>query len=209
MRLALRSWKLLAVLAIGAAARAAIAQDDVPSRIAGAALTDGGASAFLQTLTDTVGGRVTGSKESLMASELILRTLKAAGYENARFEEFPLESRWTRGPASGRIVSPISRTIVVGSYAWVPGTAGAITAPLVDLGTPPSNEWTPPAERVRGAAVLIDPQKVGTDPSFVMRSIMAESSPPRARPRCSSPRTSRRGWSTRRPSASIRRGRCR
>ena len=172
MRSAMGLRRALSVLAILGAAGAAIAQD-IPSRIAGAALTNGGASAFLQTLTDTVGGRVTGTKESLAAAELILRTLKEAGYANARFEEFPLESRWTRGPASGRIVSPIDRAIVVGSYAWVPGTAGAITAPLVDLGAPPSNEWTPPADRVRGAAVLIDPQKVGTDPSFVMRSIMA------------------------------------
>jgi carboxypeptidase Q len=168
----MRSWKLLAVLAFGAT-RAAVAQDDIPSRIAGTALTSGGASRFLQTLTDTVGGRVTGSKESLAAAELILRTLKDAGYANGRFEEFPLESRWTRGQATGRIVSPIDRAIVVGSYAWVPGTAGAITASLVDLGAPPSNDWTPPSDRVRGAAVLIDPQKVGTDPSFVMRSIMA------------------------------------
>ena len=164
--------RALSVLAILAVTRIASAQD-IPSRIAGAALTNGGASAFLQTLTDTVGGRVTGTKESLAAAELILRTLKDAGYANARFEEFPLESRWTRGPASGRVVSPIDRAIVVGSYAWVPGTAGAITAPVVDLGAPSSNDWTPPAERVRGAAVLIDPQKVGTDPSFVMRSIMA------------------------------------
>ncbi len=166
-RLSLASTLLAAVAATG------ISQDDAAARIAGAALTSGGASAFLETLTDTVGGRVTGTRESLAASELILRTLKAAGYENARFEEYPLESRWTRGPATGRIVSPIERAIVVGSYAWVPGTAGAMTAPLVDVGAPPSNDWTPPAERVRGAAVLIDPQKVGTDPSFVMRSIMA------------------------------------
>lgn len=168
----MRLRRVLSALAILAVSRAAVAQEDIPSRIAGAALTSSGASAFLETLTDTVGGRVTGSRESLAASELILRTLKDAGYANARFEDYPLEARWTRGPASGRIVAPIERAIVVGSYAWVPGTAGAVTAPLVDVGSPPSNDWTPP-DRVRGAAVLIDPQRVGTDPSFVMRSIMA------------------------------------
>ena len=36
----------------------------------------GGASAFLQTLTDTIGGRVTGTKETRAASELILAELK-------------------------------------------------------------------------------------------------------------------------------------
>lgn len=160
-------------VAAWALAAAATSQDDVPARIAGAALTGGGAQAFLQTLTDTVGGRVTGSKESLAASELIHRTLKQAGYTNARFEEYPLESRWTRGPASGRIVAPIERAIVVGSYAWVPGTAGEISVPLVDVGAPKTLDLPAPAAKLRGAAVLIDPQKVGRDPSFVMREVLA------------------------------------
>jgi carboxypeptidase Q len=154
-------------------AAAGLAQDDVAARIAGAAMTQGGASAFLETLTDTVGGRVTGSPQNRAASELILAALKRAGYENAHFEEYPMAARWTRGPASGRILSPIDRPITVGSMAWVPGTPGDIHVPLVDLGAPPSNDWTPPADRVRGAAVLLDVHAVGVDPAFIMRSVLA------------------------------------
>ncbi len=157
------------VVFVSASARA----QDVPARIAGAALTGGGASAFLEKLTDSVGGRVTGSPELRRASELILAELKQAGYANARFEESPLESRWSRGPASGRITSPIDRAITIGSYAWVPGTAGPVGTPLVDIGAPASNALPVPAERVRGAAVLVDPQKIGVDPSFVSRAALA------------------------------------
>jgi carboxypeptidase Q len=149
------------------------AQDDTVARIAGAATTRGGASAFLETLTDTVGGRVTGSPQNRAASELIVTALKQAGYENARFEEYPMESRWTRGPASGRVVSPVERPLTVGSYAWVPGTAGEVRAPLADIGSPTSNDLPAPVERLRGAAVLVDPRKVGSDPSFVMRAAIA------------------------------------
>jgi hypothetical protein len=120
MRLRQTAWILPALLLATAAAPAA---DDVDARIAGAAMTQGGAAAFLETLTDTVGGRVTGSPESRKGSQLILDALKRAGYENARFEEAALEARWTRGPAAGRILSPVSRALAVGSYAWVPGTA--------------------------------------------------------------------------------------
>jgi hypothetical protein len=165
--------RLIVSICLAAVARAAPAQDDVAARIAGAAMTQGGASAFLETLTDTVGGRVTGSPQLRAASELILSTLKQAGYENAHFEEYPLESRWTRGPASGRVISPVDRPIAVGSYAWVPGTPGEVTAALVDVGSPPSSDWMPPAS-VRGAAVLVDPQKVGEEPSFVMRAAIAK-----------------------------------
>ena len=165
--------RLLASIVLSTVAAAGLAQDDVAARIAGAAMTRSGASAFLEKLTDTVGGRVTGSAECRAASELILAALKDAGYENAHSEEYELASRWQRGPAIGRIVSPIARPITVGSMAWVPGTAGEISAPLVDIGAPPSNDWTPPADRVRGAAVLVDLRKVGDDPAFVMRSLMA------------------------------------
>ncbi len=165
--------RLACAFAIASIAAAGGAQDSIPARIAGAAMTSGRASAFLEKLTDEVGGRVTGTPQTRAASELILAALKEAGYSNARFEEFPLESRWIRGPASGRIVSPIERPIAVGSYAWVPGTAGPVTVPLVDIGAPAANALPVPAERVRGAAVLVDPQKVGTDPAFVMRAALA------------------------------------
>ena len=169
------SWRHVGVSILGAfSSIPALAQDDVAARIAGAALTGGGASAFLQKLTDSVGGRVTGSPELREGLGADPGELKQAGYANARFEESPLESRWTRGPASGRITSPIDRAITVGSYAWVPGTAGSLAVPLLDIGAPTSTALPVPAERVRGAAVLVDPQKVGVDPSFVARAALAK-----------------------------------
>jgi len=76
-------------------------------RIVGAAITRGGAMAFLKTLTDTIGGRVTGSPQSLAASELILKVLKEAEFDDAHIddahiEDYPPTSRGQRGPASGR-----------------------------------------------------------------------------------------------------------
>ena len=161
----------IALVLLGSSIRA----EDVPARIAGEALTSGRALAFLERLTDEVGGRVTGSPQTRAASELILAELKKAGYTNARFEEFDLPSRWARGPASGRIVAPIERPIAVGSYAWVPGLPRETTASLLDLGAPDSAALPAPLDRFRGAFVLVDPQKSGVDPSFVMRADLARS----------------------------------
>ena len=47
----------------------------------------GGALAFLQRLTDSIGGRVTGSAESRAAADLLLSTLREAGFEDAHFED--------------------------------------------------------------------------------------------------------------------------
>jgi Zn-dependent M28 family amino/carboxypeptidase len=142
-------------------------------RIIGMAMAHGGAHAFLQRLTDSIGGRVTGSAESRATADLLVSTLREAGFEDARFEEYALESRWRRGPAVGRVVSPVVRPLAVGSYGWVPGTKSEVTAPLVDLGAPPSNDLPVPADRVRGAAVIVEPHAVGGAPGQVMRAALA------------------------------------
>src|SRR4029453_6716561 len=79
-------------------------------RIVGAAMARGGAHELLRRLTDSIGGRVTGSPECRAAADLLLETLRAAGFEDARHEEYPIESRWRRGRALGRVVSPVSRS---------------------------------------------------------------------------------------------------
>jgi len=149
------------------------ASDDA-SRIVGAAMTRGGAGAFLETLTDTIGGRVTGSPECRAASELILSALKQAGYDNAHFEEYAVESRWKRGSATGRVLNPVDRPLVVGSYGWVPGTSGRIEAALADLGAPAGIDIASGTANLRGAAVMVDLHDTPDTPAFVQRAAIAK-----------------------------------
>lgn len=147
--------------------------DDYVARIAGRAATGGGALSFLQALTDSVGGRVTGTSQSQAAADLILKALKDAGFDSAHFEEYELQSRWRRGPATARVISPVDAPLVMGSYGWVPGTAGRVEVSLIDLGSPPSNDLPVPAEKVRGTAAIVDVHSIGTQPAQVMRTLLA------------------------------------
>lgn len=156
------------------ATNAAHQSDQLIARIAGYTMTRGGASEFLQALTDGVGGRVTGSPQSQAASELILKTLKEAGFENAHFEEYAIESRWQRGASEGQVISPVIAPLHVGSYGWAPGTPGRIEASLVDLGTPASNDLPKTSENLRGATVLVDVHNIGNAPLPVMRALIAQ-----------------------------------
>src|SRR6202521_810980 len=97
------------------------ADEDI-ARIVGYSMTRGGALAFLETLSDTIGGRITGSPEDRAAAELILKTLKDAGIDSAHLEEYDLTSTWRDGPATGEVISPVKRALIIGSYGWVPGT---------------------------------------------------------------------------------------
>jgi hypothetical protein len=151
----------------------AVEADERVGGIVGAAMARGGAYAFLQRLTDSVGGRVTGSPESEAAADLLLAALREAGLQDARFEEYAVESRWSRGRAVGRVVGPVDRPLAVGSYGWVPGTRGEVTVPLIDLGAPPGNDLPVPADSVRGAAAIVEPHAVEGAPAQVMRAALA------------------------------------
>jgi carboxypeptidase Q len=167
-----RAVALLASLVAGTAMASGPAEDPV-ERITGAALARGGAMAFLERLADGIGGRVTGSPQSRAASELVLAALKDAGLENVHAEEYALESRWERGPATARVVRPMERTILVGSHGWSPGTPGPVQAPLVDLGAVQSPDVPLEAERVHGAVVLADFKIVEGIRPFVIRARLA------------------------------------
>lgn len=145
--------------------------DDDIARIMGYSLARGGASSFLETLTDTIGGRITGSPESRATAELILKTLKEAGFDNAHFEEYELTSVWQHGAAKGEVISPIRRALYIGSYGWVPGTAGPIEVPLADFGAR-SETHLPAPEQVRGAAVIVDLQSSGVSSTYAGSRVM-------------------------------------
>ena len=161
----------LACLAAPALAQSPSDMPDVAARLTGAAMTRGGAIAFLQQLTDTIGGRVTGSPESKASAELLLETLRQAGLSNVHAEEWTLQSRWRRGRASGAIRQPIERPILVQSFGWAPGTPGPIEGPLVDLGTPAGADV--PLERVRDAIVLADFKEAKGEKPYVIRAMLA------------------------------------
>jgi len=151
----------------------AVGIDERVDRIVGMAMAHGRAHGFLQRLTDSVGARVTGTAESTAAADLLLSALREAGYEDAHFEEYTLESRWQRGRAAGGVVSPVARPLAIGSYGWVPGTKGEVTAPLLDLGAAPIGDLRVPADVVRGAAVLVEPRAVAGVAAQVVRAAMA------------------------------------
>lgn len=149
------------------------ASDDEIARVVGYSFTRGGGIDFLETLTDTIGGRITGSPGSRQTAELILNALKDAGFDSAHFEEYDLPSSWQHGPATGEVLSPVRRPILVGTYGWAPGTEGAIEVPLMDLG-PIGDGSLPIPPQAKGAAIIIDLRSNGLSSSYVgARAVIA------------------------------------
>src|SRR5215813_1579463 len=140
--------------------------EDEIARIIGYSYLRGGGIDFLEKLTDTIGGRITGTPGSRQAAELILKALKDAGFDSAHFEEYDLDSSWQHHSISGEVVSPIHRPILIGTYGWVPGTPGPVEVPVIDFG-PIGKGDVPIMSAVRGAAVLIDLRSNAVSTSYV------------------------------------------
>ena len=148
--------------------------DDEIARIVGHSFMDNGAIEFLETLTDTIGGRITGSPESRATAELLVKTLKDAGFENAHSEEYKLTSTWQHGPTTGEIISPVRRTLIVGSYGWVPGTRGPIEVAVSDFGNAQEERSTSSLESFKGTAVIVDLRSNGLSTAYVgIREVLA------------------------------------
>ena len=163
----------IAATSIAAAQPQAVPAGDAAGEIVARAMGGKGALDFLRTLTDTVGPRVTGSEPSRRAADLILKTLKEAGFDSARYEEYRFQPGWRRGPLEVRVTKPVDRALIAGSYGWVPGTQGRTLARLLDLGSPASADIPAQAGQLKGAAVLVDVHDIGAEPSEVMRAILA------------------------------------
>ncbi len=148
--------------------------ENIP-RIVGHSFTSNGAMEFLETLSDTIGGRITGSPGSRQAAELILKTLKDAGFENAHTEEYKLSSTWQHGPTTGEVISPVQRALIIGSYGWVPGTPGPIEVSVTDFGPAILDLPTSALERFKGTAVIVDLRSNGLSTAYVgTRSVLAK-----------------------------------
>src|SRR5262249_1141504 len=158
------------------------ADEDVAC-IVGHSMTSNDAMEFLETLTDTINGRITGSAGSREAAELILKTLKQAGFENAHTEEYKLPSTWQHGSTTGEIVSPVPRALVIGSYGWVPGTNGPVEVAVSDLGPAvldaPAGAWG----RFQGAGGIGGLRSHAPSNSYVgVPSLLARQPPPAPAP---------------------------
>lgn len=137
------------------------------------AITQRETSLTLQTLTDSIGGRVTGTGQSKKTSSFLLKKLRGIGINNAHMEDYALKSGWVQLKSTGRIISPADQPLVVGSYGWCPGTKGEIIAKVVNLGSVRFEQIPRQYDGIKGAAVLVNPISSEDHPGQVTRYTLA------------------------------------
>ena len=112
--------------------------------------------ADLQELTDTIGGRPTGSAAFDRAADWALDKLRTAGLENVHAESYTAPRNWLPRTETAEIVAPQPLALRVAAMPMSPATPGAgLEADVVDVGAGAPAQVVAAGARVKGAWVLV------------------------------------------------------
>jgi carboxypeptidase Q len=109
----------------------------------------------LRYLTDSIGGRVTGSPEADRAVEWAVEALRRAGVDEVHTEKFTIPAGWSQGHTHVEVLTPEAFPMRLASIGWSPPTPqGGITSEVIDAGAGDEADFAK-AGAANGAIVLI------------------------------------------------------
>src|SRR5260370_38912536 len=129
-----------------------------------ASIYDGRSMATLGELSDTIGGRLTGSPAYVRSTEWAAAKFRSYGIENVKLEPFTIPAGWQRGSASGAMLAPLPRPLHVASLGWAPSTpAGGVHGAVVVVADVSPDVLKSREDELRGKIVFLDTSKIYAD----------------------------------------------
>jgi len=118
----------------GEVAKAAMTATELDSALLAEVKTKTEVMKNLEYLSDTIGPRLTGSKQLERANEWTAAKMKEYGLENVKLEPWEIPIGWERGPALLTVVDPDTKVrCQMAAVGWTPGTKGKVTGEVVLL----------------------------------------------------------------------------
>jgi carboxypeptidase Q len=110
----------------------------------------------LRYLSDTIGGRVTGTPAADRAADWAVQAFRHAGVDDVHTEKFTIPVGWTEGHTHLEILSPAPFPVRLVSIGWSPPTPeGGITADVVDAGMGDDAGFAKAGAAAKDAIILI------------------------------------------------------
>jgi Zn-dependent M28 family amino/carboxypeptidase len=109
----------------------------------------------LQYLADRIGPRLTGSPQLDQASHWTMERFKELGLSNAHLEPWTIANSWTRGPATGQVISPTHHTLTLETAGWSAATKGALRGPVVGIAAEKVEDLQQYRGKLKGAIVIV------------------------------------------------------
>ncbi|HLZ92114.1 MAG TPA: M20/M25/M40 family metallo-hydrolase [Candidatus Acidoferrum sp.] len=126
------------------------------TKIAGEGMMNSHAFEYLTELSDTVGGRVTGSPEAQKAVDWGMAKMRGMGLENVHAEKWQLWRGWKRGSAEGELLSPTRHPLHVDAMGWTGSTAaGGVEGEIVAVNLFDLDQEIKDVAKLRGKVALV------------------------------------------------------
>jgi carboxypeptidase Q len=117
----------------------------------------------LRYLTDTIGGRVTGSAQAAAAVAWAVSALRRAGASGVHTEKFIVPAGWAEGHTQAEILSSPAFPLPLVSIGWSPPTpVGGITANIVDVGSGDDQGFAAAGAAAKSAILLVHTKVLGS-----------------------------------------------
>jgi carboxypeptidase Q len=110
--------------------------------------------ANLEYLSDMIGQRLTGSENLKKANDWTRQKFADYGMANPHLESWTIAHTWTRGTATGRILSPAEHPLTIASYAWAANTEGAVHGTVVYVKAQKIEDLDAYKGKLKGAIVI-------------------------------------------------------
>jgi Zn-dependent M28 family amino/carboxypeptidase len=141
----------------------------------------------MKYLTDGIGPRLTGSPQLDRASHWTLERFKELGLSNAHLEPWTIANSWTRGPVTGRILSPTEGTLMMAAAGWSPSTNGAVRGAVLGLAYEKLEDLDKYRGKLKGAIVLLGHPREMEAPGNPLTTPWGEETIPVAHPKGEAP----------------------
>src|SRR5437667_1758853 len=144
-----------------AAARAEAAQPDPVAEMDAKILAQvkrdqGQLQADLSYLADRIGPRLTGTAKLDQASHWTMEQFKALGLGNAHLEPWTIANGWTRGSATGKLITPSEQVLTLAAAGWSASTNGTAHGAVVGVAVQKLEDLQKYKGKLQGAIVLLD-----------------------------------------------------
>jgi hypothetical protein len=133
------------------------ASREATDRIASTILLGGQSMSYVTELSDTFGGRLTGTAAYERSAKWAAAKFRAAGVKDVKLEAFTIPNGWERGWARASILTPLARPLHVESLGWSPSTpAGGVRGEVMMLADTSPEKIKEQADKLKGRVVLIN-----------------------------------------------------
>ncbi len=151
--------KILAAIAVLFLATSLPAADNpdlrIVSRIREEGFRNSKVMEYAQTLTDTLGPRLTGSPNMKRANEWTRDTLASMGLANAHLEPYKFGRGWSSDYVFARMLTPDVQQLYAFGYAWSPATNGVVRGKVVKVKLETKEDLEKNKGKLAGAIVML------------------------------------------------------